>query len=67
MSYVIFIRNWYRRNPAWPNGLEPCAGRRYKIATAKTADEARGICRVWNANHKPGRLSKKAEYKETTQ
>ncbi len=66
MTYIIFTRTWWRNNPSWPNGLEPRAGRRRRIATAKTADEARGICRVWNANHEPGRLSLKAEYTEAT-
>ncbi len=66
MTYIIFSRTWWRRNPAWPNGLEPGAGRRTKIATASTEEGARDICRVWNANHKPGRLSRKAEYTEAT-
>lgn len=64
MTYIIFTRTWWRNNPSWPNGLEPCAGRRRKIATARTEESARDICRVWNANHKPGRLSRKAEFTE---
>ena len=66
MTYIIFTRTWWRNNPAWPYGLEPGAGRRTKIATASTEAGAQDICRVWNANHKPGRLSRKAEYTEAT-
>ena len=66
MTYIIFTRTWWRNNPSWPNGLEPHAGRRHTIAKASTEDSARDICRVWNANHKPGRLSRKAEYTEAT-
>lgn len=64
MSYVIFTRTWWKRNPAWPNGLEPSAGRKKKIATAKTAEEAQAICKRWNDANPPGRLSRKAEYME---
>lgn len=62
MAYKIFTRTWWRHNPRWPNGLEPCAGRRYTIDRADTEQEAQAICREWNATHKPGRLSRKAEY-----
>ena len=62
MTYTIFTRTWWRNNPKWPEGLEPHAGRRTTIAKARTESEARGICKVWNDAHKPGRLSRKAEY-----
>ena len=67
MSYEIRVRNWWKANPEWPNGLEPCAtpwNKAYKIGTASTEKEAQAICQDWNATHKPGRLSRKAEYSE---
>lgn len=24
MSYRVFTRTWWKDNPEWPNGLEPC-------------------------------------------
>ncbi len=66
MSYRVFTRTWWKNNPDWPNGLEPCAsGRKTTIQKrVATYDEARSICQVWNANHEPGRLSRKAEFEE---
>ena len=61
-SYRVFVRTWWRTNPNWPNGLEPCPGRQTTIARHCTYDEARSIAQTWNANHKPGRLSRKAEF-----
>lgn len=61
-SYRVFTRTWWCNNPTWPNGLEPCAGRQTTIARGCTEAEARSICEVYAANHKPGRLSRKAEY-----
>ena len=64
--YRVFVRSWWKNNPAWPNGLEPNSrARKTMIARVKTEGEARSICQVYNANHKPGRLSRKAEYQET--
>lgn len=61
--YRIFTRNWWRNNPDWPDGLEPDAsGPQRTIGWADTEDEAREMCVQWNATHKPGRLSRKAEY-----
>jgi len=62
MKYKVFHRTWWKRNPSWPNGLEPHAGRKAYIGTAFSEDEARSMCEVWSANHNPGRLSRKAEY-----
>ena len=62
MSFRIFTRTWWRENPGWPNGLEPCAGKQRTIGRADTEEEARTICREYNDTHDPGRLSKKAEY-----
>lgn len=62
MPYRVFTRTWWKDNPAWPKGLEPCAGPKRTIGTAATEDEAREMCKEWNAKHKPGRYSRKAEF-----
>lgn len=63
--YRVFVRNWWKNNPSYPNGLEPCAGRKTTIKkNVATEDQARSICQVYNANHDPGRLSRKAEYED---
>lgn len=62
MSYRTFTRTWWRNNPAWPNGLEPGAGKQYTHSRGLTEAEARAQCQQWNATHKPGRLSRKMEY-----
>ena len=65
MSYTVFHRTWWRENPEWPNGLEPCPGRRIAIAlNVETEEEAREMCKAWCRDHAPGRLSDKAEYEE---
>ena len=64
MRFHVFHRTWWRVNSAWPNGLEPSAGKRSTIGYAKTEEEARSMCKVWCANHAPGKLSDKAEYEE---
>ena len=64
--YKVFARTWWTNNPDYPNGLEPSPGRKTTIKKGIATEEAaKDICRVWNANHKPGRLSRKAEYEET--
>ncbi len=62
MNYYVFHRKWWRHNPAWPNSLEPHAGRKATIGYADTEEAARDMCRVWCANHKPSKFSDKAEY-----
>ena len=65
MSYRVFTRTWWRENPAWPNGLEPGAGRKHTLAKrVATEEEARAIAQQYNSTHTPGRLSRKAEYEE---
>ena len=56
VTYRAFTRTWWRNNDSgeWPNGLEPCPGRKTTIGKRLTEDEA----------HKPGRLSRKAEYEQ---
>lgn len=62
--YRVFTRTWWRRNPAWPEGREPGAGRKHTIATHVYYAEARAICAEYNATHDPGFLSRKAEFEE---
>jgi len=65
MAYRVFTRTWWRNNPSYPNGLEPCAGHKTTICKrVGTEQEARTICQQYNNTHKPGRLSRKAEYEE---
>ena len=64
--YKVFTRTWWKNNPEYPNGLEPCAGRKTTIAKRiQTEAEARAICQRYNSTHPAGRLSRKAEYEET--
>ena len=61
--FNVFNRTWWTDNPEWPDGLEPCPGRKTYIKRGvQTEEEARAICADWNAKHKPGRYSRKAEY-----
>ena len=62
--FTVFTRTWWKENKSWPNGLEPHAGKRRTIATVYSEREAQRICKEWNAEHKPGRLSRKAEFME---
>jgi hypothetical protein len=62
--YRAFTRTWWRHNSAWPNGLEPGAGRKTTLARNLSHDEAKRLCADWNATHKPGRLSRKAEFEQ---
>lgn len=64
MSYTVFHRTWWRRNPDWPGGREPGVGKRHFIAKVWSEEEARQLCREWNQSHDPGLLSDKAEYEE---
>jgi hypothetical protein len=64
MAYRVFTRTWWRNNPTWPNGLEPCPGRKTTLDRVRTEEEARTRCQAYNSTHKPGRLSRKAEYEE---
>ena len=60
--YDVFTRTWWKENPEWPNGLEPRAGPKMHIAKNLSLREAVAMCSEWNATHKPGRLSRKAEF-----
>lgn len=60
--YTVFTRTWWKRNPTWPNGLEPHCGRKTILETGLTYEEARRCCTNWNEENKPGTLSRKAEF-----
>ena len=62
MSYNVFVRNWWKLNASWPNGLEPHAGPKRYLERGLTEEEARRCCKAYNDTHKPGPLSRKAEY-----
>lgn len=62
--YDVFTRTWWRNNPSWPKGLEPCPGRKTYLRKHVTWEDARAICEQYNSTHKPGRLSRKAEFEE---
>ncbi len=51
-NYTVFHREWYKPNPAWPNGREPHIGKSRKIGEADTEEEAREMCRNWNDTRK---------------
>jgi hypothetical protein len=61
-QFEVFHRTWWRHNLSWPNGSEPCAGKKHHICFTESESSARNICREWNAEHDPGELSDKAEY-----
>ena len=67
-NYRIFSRSWWKRNPNYPNGLEPRIGRKNHICFATTEDEARIICKKWNDDymekHRYNRYSVKAEFEK---
>lgn len=62
VSYMVFVRNWWRLE----NGqLVPDPGaRKTTIARGCTEAEALEICAAYARTHKPGPLSRKAEYTE---
>lgn len=66
-SYRVFVRNWWRRAGAgdhgWPGGLVPNPGaRKTTLARGMTEEEAWAMCAEYARTHKPGPLSRKAEY-----
>jgi hypothetical protein len=60
--YNVFVRNWWQRNPAWPDGLEPGPGPKTYLRKHVTLADARMLCKQYNATHEPGPLSRKAEF-----
>jgi hypothetical protein len=61
--FQTFTRTWWRRNPKWPNGLEPHAGRKTVYRVYETEQEARDACMAWGRLNPPGKLSRKMEYR----
>lgn len=59
--YQVFIRNWWRKD-AKEKLVPNSGGRKTHYCYAKTEDEAGDVCKVYNVNHAPGKLSRKAEY-----
>jgi len=67
-KYRVFVRNWWKLNPSWPDGREPNSNARKTTISrnVETEEDAQKICREYNATHSPGRLSRKAEYERQT-
>mgnify|MGYP001618162635 CR=1 FL=1 len=61
-SYRVFVRTWWANDPTWPGGLRPQPGRQRTIARGCTYGEALQVADRYNSTHKPGRLSRKAEF-----
>ena len=64
--YTIFTRAWWRINHAYPNKLEPHAGRKTWIKEVNTIEEAREFCLESNKNRPASwlKLSRKYEFIE---
>lgn len=64
--YEIVVKNWWKVNTAWPDGLEPDGFGEPEIIQrdVETEDQAAEICQAYNATHEPGPLSRKAEYRD---
>ena len=66
--FRTFKRTWWKENAAWPNGLEPEAGRkRYTGDRYDSESEAREACREFNNGPRTARekrLSLKMEFEE---
>lgn len=63
-TYKVFTRTWWKRNPTWPNGLEPHCGRKTTLRRGLTRSEAQSFCSSYNDTNDPGRYSKKAEFEQ---
>ncbi len=57
--YNVFVRNWYRREAG---RIVPGAGRKTYLERNVSGERARAICAEYNSTHKPGPLSRKAEF-----
>ena len=56
--FRTFTRTWWRDNPTYPGGLEPCAGRKRYLYTFKTQKEARDYAMSWNRIQGPERTKR---------
>jgi hypothetical protein len=61
--FDVFVRNWWRRNEYGQLVPHPKARKTY-LARHVTYDDARLICSDYNTTHRPGALSRKAEFLE---
>jgi len=66
-KFRIFTRTWWKENPEWPNGLEPCIGPKRTIGKTQTIEAARKMCEQYNSTTalstaRNRRLSMKAEF-----
>ena len=55
-TYHVFTRTW------WTRQGQPQPGRKTTLAWRCTYAEARALCQEWNAEHRPGPQSRKAEF-----
>ena len=68
--FTVFVRNWWKHAPGVVNVLDPSlnglepdpSARKTKLFVCETEEEARAYAMDYNKTHKPGRLSRKAEY-----
>ena len=70
-SYRVFVRNWWRWDYRPTTFASPTLGRvkvpdpgarKTTLARGCTEEEARAICQRHAETHRPGPLSRKAEY-----
>ena len=62
-TYQVFTRNWWKYE--YRNGkkeIVPGPGRKTILGYTNSEQDARTVCKEYNDTHKPGPLSRKAEY-----
>lgn len=65
-TYRVFVRNWWRRplpgEGSYQNRVPDPSARKTTIATRMTYEEAVALCEEHARTHRPGPLSRKAEF-----
>jgi hypothetical protein len=62
-KYTVFVRNWWKDDPAKKGALIPnLHARRKVIGYADSIEQARRICASYNDHNKPGKYSRMAEF-----
>lgn len=71
-SYRAFTRTWWKRHVGRPGkGVQAIVlrpdremhpGPKTVLGKRLTYEEAQTLCKTWNAEHKPGVLSRRAEF-----
>lgn len=63
-TYTCFARTWWKfeRDSSGKKIKVPHLGRKTKLASFSTEEEARKYCEKWNNSNNPGELSRKAEF-----